>query len=120
MKRIKVRGRNGAVREEVEGYLLMDGESIMVPLEFMDAKPRMVTDSRGNPAGCRPGFLYADSDIDLAVKETIYAQYCADISQRWMSGRWSGSPKPAPSKASGSVDEAYAQYARDISERWQR
>jgi hypothetical protein len=82
---------------------------------MMDSKPRMVCDSRGNPAGQRPGFLYADSDIDLAVKETVYREYADAISNRWQSDRWS---KPSGNLSTvdkvQSTGDAYEQYRRDI------
>ena len=60
---IKVRGRNGAIREVNDDYVLLDGEARVVELPFMDAKGRpMVHDGRGHPAGQRPGFLYSDDN----------------------------------------------------------
>ena len=59
MRRNKVRGRDGAIREVSDSYVLRDGETQVVELPFMDGRT-MVHDGHGNPAGQRPGFLYSD------------------------------------------------------------
>jgi hypothetical protein len=131
---IKVRGRNGVIREEVEGYLLSDGEAMFIPLSFMDSKPpSMITDSRGSPAGQRPGFLYADSNQQAL--DAAHRDYRTDIEARWQSDRWQDQKRsnaahlPGDQKRdnvahlprdAGGVDAAYRQYAADISERWRR
>ena len=61
MKPIKVRDRNGIIREVNDGYILHDGEALVVDLPFMDARA-MIHDGHGNPAGQRPGFLYSDAN----------------------------------------------------------
>ena len=60
--KIKVRGRDGTIREVSDDYVLQDGEATMVELPFMDARRGMVHDGRGHPAGQRPGFLYSDNE----------------------------------------------------------
>lgn len=120
----KIRRRDGSEVMVDDDYILASGESYTIPMSMMDSARRMVTDASGNPAGCRPGFLYNDSDSDIdVVRTTIYAQYDHDISQRWQSDRWQ-TPKSAPAKprdaGTGDVDAAHAEYRRDIENRWRK
>ena len=104
-----------------DDYILQDGEGFVIPLSMMDSR-RMITDSRGNPAGQRPGFLYADSN--QSILDAAHQAYKDDLSKRWMSDRWN-QPKPVaqpvrPQADAASVDDAYQTYANDISNRWRR
>ena len=137
----KIKRRDGTEVVVDDAYIIQNGESFSVPLTMMDSSRtvptgtvRMVTDAFGHPAGARPGFLYADGDISLAVKETLHREYCDAISQRWQSDRWSkpsgnlptagksNQPSGTLSKVDKvqSVADAYAQYNRDIQERWRK
>ena len=85
--------------EVSDGYILADGEALMVGLTFMDAR-RMVRDARGEPPGTRPGFLLSDNEADEQARDDAYQQYAADISQRWRQGpEHRSSPKQAESQA---------------------
>jgi hypothetical protein len=113
---IHIRGIDGRTREENDGYILMDGEAMVVPMTMMDSR-RMVTDSRGLPAGTRPGFLFVDDAEADRAKAAAYAEYESDIKERW---RGPTSPQvvdrapPAPL----TTDAAYAQYTADLTSRW--
>lgn len=123
----KIRRRNGADAMVDDDYILQDGEGFVIPLSMFDSKPVMITDSRGNPAGQRPGFLFTNDAAERALDDA-HLQYRTDIEARWMSDRWSGPSKSVP-RSTGSqtfdspqaaVDAAYRQYAADISERWRK
>jgi hypothetical protein len=121
---MKIRKADGSVHDVAETYVLCDGETMMIEMTMFDSG-RMVHGGRGNPAGQRPGFLYADSDIDMAVKETVYKEYADAIEQRWRSDRWQGGPsKPAPSapmtSGGGDAAAAHEQYRAGIENRWRR
>jgi hypothetical protein len=121
--------------EVADDYIIADGESFTIPVSMMDSR-RMITDSRGNPAGQRPGFLYSDSEQADAVRETAYAMYNDDISNRWRSDRWQRSGNlgtmsksnqtgnlPTVGKSdplADAVEQAHAQYRADIESRWRR
>ena len=127
---IKIRGRDGKTREENDDYVLKDGEGMTVPPMFMDSR-RMVHDGRGNVAGCRPGFLISDDERAAQAVRDAYAQYDADIGERWRKGpgqhsaetkqqaklqtfgaqRSLASPRDA-------VADAYATYNADLTTRW--
>jgi hypothetical protein len=125
---MKIRQRDGTMREVGDGYILRDGEAMMVPLQFMDARRPMFHDGNGHPAGQRPGFLYSDANEQAErMRDAAYAAYDADISTRWQSQRWQSQPsKPAPApqrtfaNPRDAVADAYRQYDKDISERWRK
>jgi hypothetical protein len=121
---MRIRKRDGTVVEESDNYILKDGESMLVPLSMMDSARRMVRDSRGNVAGCRPGFLFADGDQGV---EDAHREYRDAIEQRWQSDRWQSKPtERAPVRPQtfdspqAAVDAAHAQYRHDIENRWRR
>jgi hypothetical protein len=122
---MRIRRRDGRFADVDDGYILADGEGYAVPLLMMDGSRRgIVRDSRGNPAGQRPGFLYSDSN-ETAL-EAAHAAYRAGIEQRWQSGRWQSEPsKPAPSQPAFDGSEAariasYEAYRNDIENRWRK
>ena len=52
---IRIRGRDGAIREVGDGHVLQDGEAYVVEMIHMDSRRRAkIHDGNGNPAGCRP------------------------------------------------------------------
>ena len=123
MRHNKVRGRDGAVREVSDDYILRDGEARVVDLPFMDAGGRtMVHDGRGHPAGQRPGFLLSNATNEQA-RVDAYTEYRDAIQQRWR-----GQPsKPKPAKPpqvfdspEAAVAAAYAQYDETIRQRWRK
>ena len=85
----------------------------------------MITDSRGHDAGSRPGFLFADDQVDEAVRETVYRKY-ADAVIRKVEERALANPneacavRTADVHGGDAVAASYAQYNRDIQERWRR
>jgi hypothetical protein len=117
---MKIRRPDGTVAEVADNYTLMDGETMVVPLQFMDG---LVRDSRGMPAGTRPGFLFNGND---QARVDAYAVYDTAISERWKSDRWQSPPVSAnfdgkPSEPTAAArDASYAQYAADISNRWRK
>jgi len=127
MRRIKVRGRNGVIREEAEGYVLCDGEAMLIPLSFMDARARH--DPRRQRRSGRangPAFLVRDNEADDQAVEAAYREYAATVSERWRQGPGQRS-SPARSEPPQTFDNpeaariaAYAQYNRDIQERWRK
>jgi hypothetical protein len=84
---MKIRGRDGAIREVDDDYILADGETLMVPLNFMDARRSMIHDGHGNVAGQRPGFLFCDDELTEAAREAAYQEYAATVSERWRKGQ---------------------------------
>ena len=120
MRRNKVRGRDGAIREVSDGYVLRDGETQVVELPFMDAKI-MVTDARGQPAEQRPGFLLSDT-INEQARADAYAAYDQAISERWRGPQTKPLSKPAQvfDSPESAVAAAYVEYADAIQQRWRK
>jgi hypothetical protein len=84
-RNIRIRDRNGVIREVNGDYILQDGEARVIDLPFMDAKGRpMIHDGQGHPAGQRPGFLYSDA-IEHAEQARVdaYREYDNTIRERW-------------------------------------
>jgi hypothetical protein len=122
MRRNKVRGRDGAIREVSDGYVLRDGESQVVELPFMDGSGRtMVTDARGQPAGQRPGFLLSDA-TDEQARVDAYATYDQAISERWRGPQTKPPSKPPQvfDSPEAAVAAAYLEYADAIQQRWRK
>jgi hypothetical protein len=125
---MKIRQRDGTMREVDDGYIMKDGEALLVPLNFMDARRSMIHDGHGNPAGQRPGFLFADDERAAQAVADAYRTYDDAISRRWQSDRWQDEPsKPAPTAsqvfhsqdaAEAAREAAYRQYDHDLSNRW--
>ena len=120
-----IKRRNGSLVEVDDGYILAHGEAYIVPLNLMDSRS-MITDSRGMPAGSRPGFLFADNEADDQAREDAYREYAATVSERWRQGPGQRS-SPARSEPPQTFDNpeaaraaAYAEYNRTIQERWRR
>ena len=109
--------RDGRVRLEDDSYILGDGESMQIDIQFMDAR-RMVHDGNGHLAGERPGFLIVDNGEADRAKAAAYQQYIHDTTQRWRGP--SNAPSNPPSEPPQTVAQAYAQYERDLCARWQR
>ena len=83
---MKIRQRDGTMREVHDGYTLRDGEAFVVGLPFMDARS-MIHDGLGHPAGQRPGFMY--SDANAQAERTVadaYVAYDEAIANRWRHG----------------------------------
>lgn len=128
MKRnIKVRGRNGSIREVDDHYILQDGEAMLVEMPFMDAMGRTVIhDGLGNPAGQRPGFLYSDgNDQAEQARVDAYREYDKAIQQRWCEPQRQPSKQTAPEQQTfvspeAALAAAYAEYDRTIQERWRK
>ena len=59
---MKIRSRDGAIREVDDDYILRDGEALVVAMPFMDARRGHDPRRHGHPAGQRPGFLYSDAN----------------------------------------------------------
>jgi hypothetical protein len=130
---IRVRGRDGSVREVDAAYVLQDGEAFVIPLNMMDSAMKVIHDARGQPAGQRPGYLLRDDGPAERALDEAHAQYRADIERRWQSNRWQDQPskgQPAERKAQparspsanpeAALAEAYAQYEADVQQRWRR
>ena len=84
-------------------------------------------DSRGNPAGQRPGFLYADSDMAEAVRETVHRDYDDDLENAGgatagasRQGIFHGGKSTASTAEAGTSMTAHAQYRSNIENRWRR
>lgn len=117
MKRIRRRDGTEAVVDDA--YVIQDGESFSIPLTMMDSRPSMVCDSRGMPAGQRPGFLFGGDEAIEQARADAYREYNDAIC-----GRWRG-PQEKPSEPSrhadaASVANAYRQYEQELCERWRR
>ena len=123
---MRIRKRDGVMAEVGDGYVLQDGEALVVEMRMMDSANRtLIHDGNGNVAGRRPGYLVSDDDVAHAVLATVHQMYRDDIEQRWRSDRWqSGPAQPAPpapprfGTGDAAVAAAHEQYRRDISERW--
>ena len=124
---MKMRQRDGTMREVDDAYILRDGEAFVVEMRFMDSKGwTIVHDGRGNPAGQRPGFLYSDGNerAEQALADA-YRAYDATLGERWRQGPGQRSSQ-AESKPQtfespeAALATAYAQYDRAISERWRK
>jgi hypothetical protein len=122
---MKIRKRDGTVAEVSDGYILTDGETLVVGAMFMDSRS-MIHDGNGGPVGQRPGYLVSDSKADEAVRTTAYRMYDDAISQRWRGDRWQSPSKPAPSApqsfgtGNAAVAAAHAQYRADLEARWRK
>jgi hypothetical protein len=120
---IKIRGRDGAIREVNDGYVLRDGETMVVELQFLDART-VIHDGNGRRPGQGPGFLVCDDEQAEQAVAAAYRQYAQDISERWRQGL--GQPKQPESapqtfeSPEAALAAAYAEYDRTICERWRR
>jgi hypothetical protein len=118
---MKVRGRDGVVREVEEGYVLQDGDAMMVELQFMDART-VIHDGNGRRPGQGPGFLVCDDEQAEQAVAAAYRKYAQDISERWRQGP--GQPKQPESapqtfaSPEAARAAAYAEYNARIQERW--
>ena len=121
---MKIRKRDGTMREVDDDYVLADGEAIMVPLRsWMRWRhdPRRQRPSRR----ARPGFLFATMKRRSGRRDA-YREYAGDSGERWRQGpgQRSSPTRSAPPQTFDSpeaaVAAAYAQYNRDISERWRK
>ena len=121
---MKIKLRDGTVAEVPDSYVLADGESMTIPVSFMDARRGMIHDGRGNPAGQR--FLVRDNAAEDQAVEAAYRENAKSISERWRQGPGQRS-SPARSEPPQTFDNpeaaraaAYAEYSRTIQERWRR
>jgi hypothetical protein len=118
MRLNKVRGRDGAIREVSDGYVLRDGEARVVELPFMD-NATMVHDGRGQPAGQRPGFLYSDGNKRAERKRVdAYTEYADAIQERWRGQQTPSKPAQVFDSTEAAVAAAYVEYADAIQQRW--
>jgi hypothetical protein len=124
---MRIRRRDGSTVEVDDAYVLRDGEAFVIPLNMLDSKRRvsMIHDSRGQPAGSRPGYLLRDDGPAERELEEARRQYKADISERWRSNRWQdvpAKPQPPPPPSSGNREAdlaaAHQQYRADLEQRW--
>ena len=58
---MKIRRRDGTMAVVGDDYIIQDGEAMLVPLSFMDARCGRIHDGNGGPVGQRPGFLVRDN-----------------------------------------------------------
>ena len=116
--------RDGTRIEVGDDYILQDGESMVVGLQFMDSR-RVIHDGRGNPAGQRPGFLFSDDDPAEKARDDAYREYAETVSERWRQpqGQRSGKRQSEPqtfANPEAAVAASYAEYNRAIQERWRK
>ena len=71
---MKIRKRDGTMREVDDDYMLQDGEALVVPMRFMDARRGMIHDGNGGPVGQRPGFLINDDERAAQAVAAAYAR----------------------------------------------
>jgi hypothetical protein len=88
----QIRRKNGTIEVVDDDYILASGESIVLPFQFRDEGQRAVAattglvlhDGMGNPAGYKPGYVFADADDGCADADAAYSQYCRDLQDAWM------------------------------------
>ena len=79
--------------------ILQDGQSVRVRLDMMDSMSDVqravalssmrLCDGLGRPAGCRPGFVFADTDPLSKPnweRQRLYDEVKAELSSRWKGG----------------------------------
>jgi len=126
---MKIRQRDGTMREVEDDYILRDGEGFVVPMRFMDARRGMIHDGNGGPVGQRPGFLINDDERAAQAVAAAYREYDEVLFNRWRLGpgqrssQTRSAAQPAPQRTYDSpqaaLADAYRQYDADISQRWQ-
>jgi hypothetical protein len=123
---MKIRRRDGTMAVVGDDYIIQDGEAMLVPLSFMDARRGRIHDGNGGPVGQRPGFLVRDNAAEDQAVEAAYGEYAKGISERWRQGPGQR-PSPARSEPPQTFPDpeaaraaAYAEYNQNISERWRR
>ena len=127
---MKIRQRDGTMREVEDDYILRDGEGFVVPIMLMDARRGMIHDGNGGPVGQRPGFLINDDERAAQAVAAAYAEYDEVLSNRWRLGPGQRSSQAGPqafgaepqrsfANPRDAVADAYRQYDADISTRWQ-
>src|SRR5215207_8087834 len=83
--------KRGSLRAEIvpDGYVLQDGDAIVVPSMFMDAQqrdtPSPLHDGMGNPAGRKQGYVFGGISAEARQRRAdAYAAYDRDLTTAWM------------------------------------
>jgi hypothetical protein len=93
---MKIRRRDGTMAVVGDDYIIQDGEAMLVPLSFMDARRGRIHDGNGGPVGQRPGFLVRDNAAEDQAVEAAYREYAKGISERWRQGP---GQRPSPARS---------------------
>ena len=127
---MKIRKRDGTMGEVDDGYILRDGEALVVGLPFMDSSAAWSTTGAVIPLGNDRAFCTAMRTNRPSGPSPMPTRNTTQATQRALASGTGPTVKPDAIRATAPqtfdsaeaavAADAYAEYDRDISERWRR